>query len=343
MKRILYIILPFLLFASCEREIPYNGEYEDAKLVVEAYACAGVDSLTCFVGRSYFFLDSKPQNPEVPDDVTITLSASSGGYDILSDSVAERVHYLKLSRPLLAGDTLRLTVSQPQYGTAEAQEILVPDYKPQVLSTQWDKSTTPNENFYRVKVRLPQYISPEAFISVSGKLYVTQTNIIPRLGSDGSFVRMDTLVQQRALPDLQSADEMFAGLGNTYYNNSGAYVASPTLLFRANNPNREVEFFFPVSRAYDSIREAGDTIIYSTYSIDSCAIAFTMNSEAYDLYEASMEAYRGLNRSNSEEFDLGAALSGMIGVEEPAPLYCNITNGLGVFITQTRTTILLKE
>ena len=63
MKRLLYILpLLFAALVSCEREIPYNGEYEDPKLVIQTSLCAGEDNFICYVNRSYFFLEQTNPN-----------------------------------------------------------------------------------------------------------------------------------------------------------------------------------------------------------------------------------------------------------------------------------------
>ena len=78
MKRLLSI-LPILLLVliSCERPITYHGEYDDPKLVVQAILYAGEDSIDCFVDRSYFFLDQKPNTKEPLPNVTVQIESAS--------------------------------------------------------------------------------------------------------------------------------------------------------------------------------------------------------------------------------------------------------------------------
>ena len=71
-------------------------------------------------------------------------------------------------------------------------------------------------------------------------------------------------------------------------------------------------------------------------------LTFEIKSEAYYLYQSSMEAYLGLN-NNYNDADLGAALSDMVGTEEEAPIYNNMTNGFGAFISKTRTKLIIKQ
>ena len=140
MKRLLYI-LPFLFAAlvSCEREITYHGEYDDPKLVVQAILYAGEDSIDCFVDRSYFFLDKKPNTKEPLSDAIIQIeSASNPSLRLVRLSPVGACYRLYLSEPLQTNDTIRLSVTHPEYGTATAEEVIVPRFKVQLKSSVWD-------------------------------------------------------------------------------------------------------------------------------------------------------------------------------------------------------------
>ena len=113
MKRLLSI-LPILLLVliSCEREITYHGEYDDPKLVVQAILYAGEDSIDCFVDRSYFFLDEKPNTKEPLPNVTIQIkSASNPSLRLVRLHPVGACYRLYLSEPLQTNDTIRLSVT----------------------------------------------------------------------------------------------------------------------------------------------------------------------------------------------------------------------------------------
>ena len=341
MCRKIYIFLFALCLIACEREIPYNGEYQNAKMVIHAVVNSGEDSLTCYIGRSYFFLDTKPRNPEVLDSLTITLNGTSGNYAIIRDSVAGIAHHLRLARPIEAGDTLRLQVTHPTFGTATAQEELPPDFIPQVVETVWEKGPEPRDNNYRIRLRLPDYPLDDKIVQMKGTTYLTSTTIRPIFDKDRVFVRWDTLVTPREATLMFTTDEMFA-LYNRYSQERRGY-SSLALSFATDYPSgKEFELTFTLVAPYEKWWGEEPYRYYQTYTLDSCDMTFDLTSDAYDLYYNSMVAYMGLNDSQQREFDLGQIFTEMLGQEEPMPVYCNIENGFGILASKTRTKIKIK-
>lgn len=334
-----------MLLTACEHKIPYNGEYQDPKLVVQAIACAGEDTLSCFVGRSYFFLDSKPSKPEVLDNLTISLVGTSGEYTIVQDSTVERTHHLKLSRKIQAGDTLHLSVSHPIYGTAEATEIAMPDFEPQVLSYTVEPSTVHSGiSNHTITMQLPDYPFKETVIGIAGRLYLTSTQIRPVYDystTPATVIGWDTIVSKMERNTVCSFDPIFANIGNRYSKENGYYYGEQSkglLLMPTDYPSgKQLQVYMQglSDRDYNN----GGSIRYNT---DSLVLTFEIKSDAYYLYQSSMEAYLGVNNNYSENPDLGAALSDMVGTEEEAPIYNNMTNGFGAFISKTRTKLILK-
>lgn len=346
MKRCLsYILFLLLLLTACEHKIPYDGEYQDAKLVVQAIACAGEDSLTCFVGRSYFFLDSRPATPEVLEGLTFSLVGTSGEYAIVRDSAVERLHYLKLARKVQAGDTLRLSVTHPQFGTAEAEEILMPDFEPKVLSYTVEPNTEYSGiNKHTMTLQLPDYPFRETVVGIAGRLYFTATRIQPVYDmstTPASVIRWDTIVTKREQSTVMSFDPVFANMGNLYAKQNGYYPGEQSkgfLLMPTYYPMGKQVQIYMLGYA-DLDYNNGGSLHYQT---DSLVLTFETKSEAYYLYQSSMLAYLGLNSGYGDDVDLGAVFSDMIGTEEEAPIYNNVENGFGVFISKTRTKLILK-
>lgn len=337
-RYILFAWLPFLV--ACEREIPYTGEYQDPKLVIETQLCAGEDSLICYITRSYFFLDRKPAKPEALENVSLQIDGTSGAYTILRDSIAGCAHHIRLSRSLLAGDTVTVSASHPQFGTASAQECLLPDYTPEVVSVVWEKDSADYEkNLLHVKLRMPDSAYPDKIISMESRMYITTTSIYARYDTAHVFQRFDTIVAHHYTTYLASADELFADL-NRYSKIRQVYMGNPELLFEAEQAkSKEVEFPLYIGSKYDF--HPSDNA-YRTYHIDSCKMTFTAASDTYDLYQSSMKVYWNMNDRQEEEYDLGAMLSNMIGIEEPAAIYSNVENGYGIVMSKTKTTIRVK-
>lgn len=334
---ILFAWLPFMV--ACEREIPYTGEYQDPKLVIEAQVCAGEDTLTCYITRSYFFLDQKPVKPEVIEGVSLNIEGTSGTYTIIRDSIVGCAHHIRLSRPVLAGDTITVSATHPQFGTAYAREYLLPDYSPEVVSVVWERDSL-TTNMLLVHLKMPDTYHSNKVITMGSTLYITQTSIIPRYDTAHIVQRMDTIVNHRSWSPLSSKDEIFADEGNRYSNHWEMYFGEPTLLFRAEKAKgKDVNFTLLISLRYDW---SGMDGAYSTYCIDSCKMTFMAASDTYDLYQASMKAYWNINEMEEKEFDLGVLVSDMIGIEEPAAIYSNVENGYGIVMSKTKTTIRVK-
>jgi len=326
-----YICLGMLLsLAACEHEIPYDGEYQDAGLVVQSLAVTGSDSLTCYIGRSYFFLEPKPATPEAPDNLTVTLRSPSREYTVVSDSVSGREHHLRLSQPIRAGDTLELQVSHPVYGTARAKEPLLPDFKPQILSAVWERGSEYEDNTYRITMRLPDYPVAQKEVRMQCTTYITLTTIrphAPHAGEDMHFDHLDTVVRSMENHGMQLSDR---------------YMSE--LKFKTGYPaGTELAWSVPIGFLYDTWRGEEPFRFYDTYTLDSCHVEFEINSDAYDLYTASMRNYLELeNRRRNDNTDSTMLYSNIIGKEESASVYSNIENGFGIWMSKTKTKIKIK-
>lgn len=342
MRRYTYLLfLLGLCLAACENEIPYKGQYQDAKMVVHAVATAGEDSLTCYIGRSYFFLDTKPRNPEVLDSLTIRLEGVSGEYIIIRDSVAGREHHLRLSRPIAPGDTLRLQVTQPRFGTVKAEEVVLPDYLPQVVATTWEKGTEHNDNKYRIRLRLPDYQQDDKIIGMRCSTYLTTMSIQPILDENQHLVRWDTTIAPAMRYMVFSADEMLIGYNK--YNEEWKGFLSQELKFLTDYPSgKEMELTNPINYPYDTWHGSEPYRYYQSYTVDSCIMTFKLTSDTYDLYYTSTASYLGVDQPRGEEFDLGMMLADMFGQEEQTPVYSNMVNGFGIFASKTSTKIKIK-
>lgn len=350
-RHLIYNILCLLLLTACEHEIPYNGEYQDGKLLVEAFTCAGEDSLVCCIGRTYFILDDKPSTPEVLDGLHISLEGESGAYDIISDSTDGRQHFIRLSRPVQAGEELKLTVSHPQFGTATAKETPMPDLVPESFSYE-RKVTTQGWDNHIVKIQLPGY-PLETVIGLSARLYMTQTVIRPLYDANLTHTGWDTIVRSLVYTGpLLSYDPVFANMENGYMEGQGYYASSKKgglLLMCSDYPSgKQIELY--MRTVSDSSYPSG---VSTTFRLDSFLLGFEMKSEAYNLYQASMEQYlrthRYTNRDEEKDEDQdeernenwGSMFSSM-GIEETVSVYNNVENGYGVFISKTKTKIRIR-
>ena len=65
------LLISAILLASCEKEIEFNGEQVDPKLVINSIVEPG-QPVKAYISKSIFFLDND-SNMQVPDDVVATL------------------------------------------------------------------------------------------------------------------------------------------------------------------------------------------------------------------------------------------------------------------------------
>ncbi len=339
MKRNIYILIGILTLAACEREIPYNGEYQDPKLVIQSCMCTGQDTITCFVNRSYFFLDNKPSKPVTLDEVTLDLWTSSGKATVLEDKVSDNIHQLVLSQPLRAGDTVRLSAMHPDFGTATAEEILMPAFVPEVKSCVVD---TAGKQLY-LTLEMPDYAFPQALVYMNADVWYTRIYIRPVYDSDQTVLRWDTVVTNPRTTILWSKDNIFALEDNSraekgYYGTSSP--KHPGLLLRANYPSgKQIEFFEIITIGTWTYPNG----VTKTVHLDSIVLHMEIHGETYQMYHKSMDAYTGTKKEQSTEMDIGAELSEMIGVEESVAIYGNVQNGFGVLTSKTKNNILIND
>ncbi|MBR0177419.1 MAG: DUF4249 domain-containing protein [Bacteroidales bacterium] len=92
MKKLILIAISAMFLASCEKEIEFNGEQTDPRLVINSIVEPGLP-VSARIGKSIFFLDTD-NDMQAPDDLVATLYVNGsllGVMDIVFDSIAE--HY----------------------------------------------------------------------------------------------------------------------------------------------------------------------------------------------------------------------------------------------------------
>lgn len=333
MKRWIYIVLLPLLVA-CEREINYSGKETDPGLVIEALPQAGSDSLVCYINRSQFILDASKTSPEELQNVSIDLSVSSGVCRIVSDSVAGFLHHLKLSNPLPAGDTLRLTVSHSDYPTATAEEFILPTFEP-TIETLVKDTDRDGRMEYRLSVSLPDYVYPDILVGIHSIAYITQTRISPHYDPESkTTIGTDTTITKLQGSGIYSKDELFALSENRYnlYYDAHYSTEEGYLFLHTGYPaGRKTQFTLCVGAKSRYERKE----ISVTWVVDSVVLSFEVRSETYNLYCRSMKEYI----DQQKEFSYAAGMS----LEEPLLVYSNVENGYGILACKSNTQIVIKD
>ena len=346
MKRLLSI-LPILLLVliSCERPITYHGEYDDPKLVVQAILYAGEDSIDCFVDRSYFFLDQKPNTREPLPNVTVQIeSASNPSLRLVRLRPVGACYRLYLSEPLQTNDTIRLSVTHPEYGTATAEEVIVPRFKVQLKSSVWDTKKCECRAVFDFpdSPNLSNSLNVTAIVCWNRVYITTETK-------NGVQTKCDTSYSNSFYNIFESNHPIFASTQNSYDTSKKRYYGT-TLYFTGDYTSaKDVEIIMPINdRFYDTTHvynySNGVTKYkYTTYTVDTCVCTFGVTGQTFDTYMKSMRAYMGYSDEPYDDMDLGAILSDMIGMEEPIPVYTNIENGFGLVASKSRDVITITD
>ena len=77
------LLISAILLASCEKEIEFNGEQVDPKLVINSIVEPG-QPVKAYISKSIFFLDND-SNMQAPDDVVATLYVNGNRKHIMFD------------------------------------------------------------------------------------------------------------------------------------------------------------------------------------------------------------------------------------------------------------------
>ena len=139
MKKILLSIFALTLLASCTKEIEFNGEQTDSKLVINSLMEPG-QPIRANVSKSYFFLDAP--DTAAPDDIKATLYVNGNDmgemtleYDTVTDYngwyLPEEGYYRLVkvfTHPYcpVQGDVVKMTASAEGFDDVEATASPLP-------------------------------------------------------------------------------------------------------------------------------------------------------------------------------------------------------------------------
>ena len=330
------------LFTACEREIPYNGDYQDPKLVIQALMRSGEDSIVCYVSRSSFFLDDKSVQSQVLEDVTIQITSSIRELHILSDKKDGNKHILQLSAPLQAGDTILLSATHPEYGTAVARDIIMPEFVPEGISVVVDSI----DSKAYISMLLPEYPFPKSVVGVYVRVHYTYTSVVPRYNSDHTAVnQMDTLIHSGNSIEFKSRDDIFALLDNDYDN--GYYIGRYTdniyrrpLSFHADY-SRGRKLMLEVDVPYLGTIERSAGSMYST-RIDSLRLLYEIHGESYNDFISSMQAYMAKRVDDRNDANIISYFSERMDMEQTT-IFSNVENGYGILLSETANAITIRD
>lgn len=318
MKR--YIPILFILasaLTSCEREIVYDGAYEDPKLVLQTVLQEGSTVLDGAVSRSSFFLtDDMPQDRWL-DGVTITVQRDDLAPVTYSDTalhMKQGTFRINLTTPLRAGEQIQVSASHPDYTTAQGTDVVVPAPQVTIDACVWDSAAME----CRVKLRFADHLNHRGVMGVQGVLNYTMY-----YAKDDSVDYTDS--------HLISNNAIFAGQGNSFSTDYGFHSYVELFFSAEDAQGKVVELTMPASDPY--FYEGNMSV-----RLVNMGMAVTSYSEHAYLYRQSLYAYLGL--TGSDDFDIGAVATGLFGMEETVQVYTNITDGLGIVEARSQTVLV---
>ena len=141
MKRLVLTAISAILLVSCEKEIEFNGEQTDPRLVINSLVEVG-QPVSARIGKSVFFLDSD-NDMQAPDDLVASLYVNGslhGVMDITFDSIAEHCYTVDFEDSIIyrlekrfqsdyrpaVGDVIKITASAHGFEDVEGTTSALP-------------------------------------------------------------------------------------------------------------------------------------------------------------------------------------------------------------------------
>ena len=236
-----------------------------------------------------------------------------------------------------------MSVTHPEYGTATAEEVIVPRFKVQLKSSVWDTKKCE----CRAVFDFPD--SPNLSNSLNVTAIVRWNKVhIYTVTKNGVQTKCDTSYSNSFYSKFESNHPIFASTQNSYDTSKKRYYGT-TLYFTGDYTSaKDVEIIMPMNLSYDTtyVYNYSNGVTkseYTTYTVDTCVCTFGVTGQTFDTYMKSMRAYMGYSDEPYDDMDLGAILSDMIGMEEPVPVYTNIENGFGLVASKSRDVITITD
>jgi hypothetical protein len=304
--RIIFLLIPLLM--ACQREIEYNGEIEDPRLVLQTCYELSEDSteLLCSVTRSSFFLSNDKKEDlriagavvhvQVNDNVPVR------HYDIINGYL----YRVALPEPLKAGDQVRVSAERSGYSPVEGVDSVPAKPVCHITSCSMDEKML---NCI-VRIQFEDNSSGNAFFGLRAKYDHEVQNT-----KTGQVTLYHNNMQQ-----IQTFDNIFATLGNAYSTDMGYNSRGELFFLPKDASGKEIELIFPLNMG-----SSNGNLKYIPKRLSIQCIAHSTQSYRY---WRSMYAYMSLN--GESDADLGSMIGGMFDSEERVQIYNNVEGGFGI-------------
>lgn len=142
MKKVILLVISTIFLISCEKEIEFNGEQTDPRLVINSIVEVG-QPVTARIGKSVFFLDNN-SDMQCPDDLVATLYVNDNLYGIMDivydstemyyydnlyfqDSIGYKIEkYFRSDYCPVVGDIIKITASAQGFEDVEGITSALP-------------------------------------------------------------------------------------------------------------------------------------------------------------------------------------------------------------------------
>lgn len=325
----LITIATAILLTSCEKEIEFNGEQSDPKLVINSLVGSG-HPVEAYIGKSYFFLDTP--DTSTPDDVAVSLYVNDNlvgemapFFDTVWDYHGMVSYHLMPGfyhdyRPQ-TGDVVKIKASANGFEDAEGETTALPknmDFRYDIEVLEWYSAC------YFPYFSEPGVPEGDSVLRIDGSLELSINITDPDPGKTNYF----RLVEGKRIPTQDGE--------NSWY-----------VIFDYDDP------IFGASMAENDFVDASDLDtrpegVFTDLLFDGSSyrlklkIRFDCNvDEAFDpdffrvpllLEHLSKEYYNYLNTCNQGDEVLGF-------FAEPIQTYSNVTNGFGIVAGRTVDTL----
>ena len=282
-----YIILigVLTLMVACQTTIPYNGEYEDERLVINAELEGSGEPLKAYLTHSHFFLDNSYRNKRTPDYVTdaaFTYKINSGAWQQMAYSNDSVNAYFSIGSLPQAGDTITLMASHPTYGEVSAKQVF-----PRKLDISMKVKL--NELFYGHDSTTNRY---KYYIDVDIKPYHSSQNDVVAIVAKTAeiYTPNDTTKNLFITYISYSTDDIFSLLPNRYQVSYQSYIAHSTNLYSLS----QGQLMMPVSALTDGakiqLRSTGIRNSDMSEFIGITLYVYLLTEDAY-IYRQSVRKY----------------------------------------------------
>ena len=337
MKRVLFLLICLALLSSCEKEIEFNGEQSDPKLVINSLVESG-QPVSAAISKSFFFLDNAA-NTLAPDGLVATLYVNdnrigemSFHYDTLvsydtwnpNESSLGRVQKVYTHEYCPAvGDVVKITASANGFEDVEG----VTSPLPNAIVFQFDTEVTEWHGGYYFPYYDDGEYEEDSVWRASGILELTINITDPNPGKTDFF-------------------KLVTDKGNDHYDGNNWYYISfdyEDPIFGVGIDENEIVDISDLDTrpegVFTDVLFDGNSYRLKLKVQFDCELAEECDPDFYHvpilLQHISKEYYNYLN--TCDQGDMAVQLWA-----EPIQTYSNVTNGYGIVAGRTVDTLLLE-